>query len=49
MSTLFFIPICVATVTLGFIVTYICCETNYCTTCDQKKSDSEDYNSTPCI
>ena len=49
MSSLFFIPICVATVTVGFFLFYICGETDCCTTCDKKNYNSQDYESTPCI
>lgn len=43
MSSVFVIPICVATVTLGLITCYICGETNYCSTCDQTNNNAEDY------
>lgn len=48
MSSVFFIPICVATVTVGFFVFYICGETDYCR-CDKDNSNSDNYESTPCI
>lgn len=48
MSSVFFIPICVATVTVGFFGYYICWETDYCR-CDKDNYNYEDYESTPCI
>ena len=49
MSSVFVIPICVATVVVGLITYYICSETKCCNSFDQKKYNSEDYRLTPFI
>lgn len=49
MSSVFVIPICAASVTLGIFVYYICCETEYCSTRHKQNYNSDGYMSTPCI